>query len=140
MTNGKTVLITGASGNLGHKLREHLEGRYALRLLDIDPGGDAAIQQADFSIWDEGWAGQFNGVDTVVHMAADPTAQQTWAEVIGPNMDGLIHVFTAAARAGVKRLVYASSNHVMGGYKALEQPERLTTDIPPLPGTHYVMM
>jgi len=139
MQSDKTVLITGASGNLGGKLRQHLEGRYPLRLLDIDPGDDPAIQRADFSLWDERWVSQFRGVQTVVHMAADPTAQQTWAEVVLPNIDGLINVFTAAARAGVKRLVYASSNHVMGGYKTLEQPERLTTDIPPRPGTHYVV-
>ena len=43
MNGPRTVLITGAAGNLGGKLRHHLEGRYALRLLDIDPRGDATI-------------------------------------------------------------------------------------------------
>ena len=40
--------------------------------------------------------------------------------------------------AGVKRLVYASSNHVMGGYKDMAQPATLTPDTPVQPGTHYV--
>jgi hypothetical protein len=40
--------------------------------------------------------------------------------------------------AGVKRMVYASSNHVMGGYQNIAEPERITTDIPPRPGTQYV--
>ncbi|HEU5408225.1 MAG TPA: hypothetical protein VFU48_10690, partial [Nitrospira sp.] len=70
-----TVLITGASGNLGAKLRLHLQGRYQLSLLDCDPRGDEAILQADLSVWDMRWVELFRGVDVVVHLAADPTAQ-----------------------------------------------------------------
>ena len=72
----KTVLITGAAGNLGDKLRRHLEGRHSLRLLDIDARGDASILRADLSRWDENWASHFRGADCVVHLAADPTAHQ----------------------------------------------------------------
>src|SRR5207253_4112615 len=41
-------------------------------------------------------------------------------------------------RAGVRRRVYASSNHVMGGYKD-EPGVRLTTELPPRPGCRYVV-
>jgi uronate dehydrogenase len=139
MAHTQTVLLTGAAGNLGSKLRHHLEGRYALRLLDIDPQGDPAIEQADLSHWDPRWLELFRGVDVVVHLAADPTAQQTWPNLVAPNLDALIHVFQASVHAGVRRLVYASSNHVMGGYKDDPEPARLTTDLPPRPGTHYVV-
>jgi uronate dehydrogenase len=139
MAEPKTVLITGAAGNLGGKLRGHLHDRYALRLLDVNPGGDPAITRADLAQWDPHWVALFEGVDAVVHLAADPTAQQTWANLVGPNVDGTIHVFQAAARAGVQQLVYASSNHVMGGYKDDPVPARLTTDLPPRPGTRYVV-
>jgi uronate dehydrogenase len=135
----KTVLITGAAGNLGTKLRQHLEGRYALRLLDLNPRSDPTISGADLSQWNLEWADHFLGIDAVVHLAADPTAQQTWPKVIGPNVDAVINVFQAAARAGVKRVVYASSNHVLGGYKDDPDAGRLTTDLPPRPGTHYVV-
>jgi len=134
-----TVLITGAAGNLGGKLRRHLEGRYPLRLLDLDPRGDPAIMPADLSRRDERWLKAFTGADVVVHLAADPTAQQTWPDLVAPNLDGLVNVFLAAAGAGVKRLVYASSNHVMGGYKDRPEPRLLTTDLPPLPGARYVV-
>src|SRR5262249_23096700 len=134
-----TVLITGAAGNLGAKLRRHLEGRYALRLLDIDPRGDDAIARADLSRWDAGWLGHFRGVDTVVHLAADPTAHQTWARVVAPNMDAVVNVYQAAVAAGVRRVIYASSNHVMGGYQDDPQPARITTELPPRPGTRYVV-
>src|SRR5579884_3412043 len=135
----RTVLITGASGNLGAKVRRHLQGRYELRLLDSDPRGDAAIRKADLSVWSAEWVEQFQGVDAVVHLAADPTAQQTWPNLVGPNVDAAIHVYQAAARAGVRRFVFASSNHVMGGYKDEPVPARLTTDLPPRPGTRYVV-
>jgi uronate dehydrogenase len=139
VTDSKTVLITGAAGNLGGKLRRHLEGRYPLRLLDIKTRGDEAIAEADLGVWDPAWVKLFAGVDTVVHLAADPKADQTWEQVIGPNIDGVVHVFAAAAQNGVKRVIFASSNHAMGGYKDEATPHKLTTDIRPLPGTHYVV-
>lgn len=133
----KTVLITGATGNLGDKLRRHLEGRYRLRLLDVDPRGDSSVVQADLSRWDERWVKQFENVDAVVHLAAEPTAHQTWAKLIGPNVDAVVNVFLASARMGVRRVVYASSNHVMGGYADDPAVARLTTDLPPRPGARY---
>jgi nucleoside-diphosphate-sugar epimerase len=139
MSERKTILITGAAGNLGTKLKQHLEERYNLRLLDINPLCDPAIIRADLARWDLDWAEHFQDVDTVVHLAADPTAHQTWEKLIGPNIDVLINVFQASVRMKVRRVIYASSNHVMGGYKELDEPARLTTDLPPLPGTRYVV-
>ena len=139
MSDPQTVVITGAAGNLGAKLRRHLEGRCRLRLLDRDPRGDRDILAAHLSRWDGGWVGTFRGADAVVHLAADPTAQQTWPNLIGPNVDAVVHVFQAAAAAGVRRVVYASSNHVMGGYKDVPEPFLLTTELPPRPGCHYAV-
>jgi uronate dehydrogenase len=133
-----TVLITGAAGNLGSKLRHHLEGRYRLRLLDITPRGDPAIMAADLSRWDKGWVDQFQGVDAVVHLAANATAQQPWAGVVGPNIDAVIHMFQASVLAQVRRVVYVSSNHVLGGYKDAPASVRLTPELAPRPGARYV--
>jgi nucleoside-diphosphate-sugar epimerase len=138
MASTGIVLITGVAGNLGGKLRRHLEERgHSLRLLDREARGDPAIVAVDVAAWGN-WVEQFRGVDTVFHFAADPTAQQTWPKLIAPNIDATMHVFHAAVQAGVRRIVYASSNHVMGGYKDRE-PFRITTDLPPLPGTRYVV-
>jgi nucleoside-diphosphate-sugar epimerase len=139
MSGPGTVLITGAAGNLGGKLRRHLEGRYPLRLLDRDPGGDPAIVAADLAGPLERWAEHFLEVDTVFHLAADATAQQTWPKLIGPNVDAVANVYLAAVGVGVRRVVYASSNHVMGGYKDDPEPALLTTDVPPRPGARYVV-
>jgi uronate dehydrogenase len=138
MAEPGTVLITGAAGNLGGKLRRHLEGRLHQRLLDLDPRGDPAIMQADLARWEPRWVEQFRDVQAVVHLAADPTAHQTWPDLIGPNVDAVVNVFQAAVQTGVRRVVYASSNHVMGGYQDSPQPNLLTTDVPPRPGARYV--
>jgi uronate dehydrogenase len=137
MTPTPTVLITGAAGNLGSKLRLHLQGRYPLRLLDRDNLGDPSIPQADLSHWDPGWVESFRGADVVVHLAADPTAHQTWPGLIAPNLDALVNVFQAAVVAGVRRVVYASSNHVVGGYKDDPEPASLTTEVAVRPGARY---
>ena len=139
MNEPAPVVITGASGNLGGKLRHHLEGRYPLRLLDRNARGDPSVVEADLARWDDGWTDQFRGADAVVHLAADPTAQQAWPALVGPNVDAVVNVFQAAARAGVRRVVFASSNHVLGGYKDDPKPARLTTDLPPRPGARYVV-
>ena len=131
MSTKQRVLITGAAGNLGEKLRRHLEGRYDLVLLDRTTGRDSAIVQADLSVWGD-WVDRFQGIDTVVHLAADPTAQQTWQALIAPNLDALLHVFNAAVTRKVRRVVYASSNHVLGGYMNLPEPRLLTPETPPL--------
>ena len=137
MPNTKRVLITGATGNLGAKLTQHLQGRYELRLLDIDPRGDARVVAADLSRWDRGWVDQFKGVHVVVHLAGNPLAHQVWPNLVGPNVDAVIHVCAAAVAAGVKRVIFASSNHVLGGYKDERGPAKLTPDTPPRPGARY---
>jgi len=129
------VLITGAAGNLGAKLRRHLDGRYALRLLDRNARGDATILAADLSRWDSNWSQAFEGIDVVVHLAADPVAYRSWDELQASNVDAMLNVYEAAAQAGVRRVVFASSNHVMGGYQ--DRNEVITEELPPLPGTFY---
>src|SRR5687767_2205334 len=102
--NSRTVLITGAAGNLGRKLEAHLAGRCELRLLDRDPRGDRSIVAADLSRWGD-WHEHCRGADVVFHFAADPEAYKPWPDLVGPNVDALIHVYHAAAAGGVKRLI-----------------------------------
>ena len=75
----RTILITGAAGNIGGKLVAHFKqaGTYELRLLDKRAEGD--IVAADFGDYAESWAQHFRGVDTVLHLAGNPSGQTSWA-------------------------------------------------------------
>lgn len=133
---GKVVLITGATGNIGSKLTNHFRAAgYPLRLLCRNPGRDSAVQSCDLSIYDESWAIAFAGVDTVLHAAADPSPWATWAQVQKLNLDLLLNVLAAAQKAGVRRIVFASSNFVVAGHRFGQAA--LTTAMPPAPINPY---
>jgi hypothetical protein len=56
-------------------------------------------------------------VDTIVHLAADPSPSATWQSLLDSNIVGTYHVFAAAKAAGsVRRVIYASSIHAVSGY------------------------
>ncbi len=134
----KTIVITGAAGNLGSKLRAVWAGRYALRLIDREAHGDPEIAPFDVSIWSEAWAELFAGAQAVIHLAGNSRADAPWEDVLAPNIDAVLNVFHASVRAGVRRVIVASSNHVMGGYQHDCRSGQLTTDVPPRPGARYV--
>ncbi len=133
----RTVLITGAAGNIGGKLAIHFKQTkaYELRLLDQHAGGD--ILAADFGVYDESWAKHFAGVDTVIHLAGDPRGKASWASVQRANIMGTQHVLRASRDANVRRVVIASTNQVMLGYRFREEVAKVTTDLPPLPLSPY---
>ena len=135
----KTVLITGAAGHLGRLLMNHLRqvGGYHLIGLDKDARGIDGVVQADFSVWDPAWVALFEGVETVVHLGADPNPFRSWQEMIPPNLDGLTYVYNAAIQGSVKRIIFASSNHVMGRYADDSSGACLAADTPPQPGVLY---
>lgn len=134
----RTVLITGASGNLGGKLARAWRDRYDLILLDQRPGPeDLDVVVADLSVPDPDWTDLFDEADVIVHMAADPREYATWAELEGPNLDALNNVFLAAAQAGCERLVFASSNHAMGDYRFDGSAGPITTRLLPKPDGPY---
>ncbi len=131
-----TVLITGAAGNIGTKLRAHFSTlNWTVRALDANSHGDSAVVVADLADWDDAWTELFAGVDTVIHLAGDPSPQASWDSVQRLNIDLTAHVYEAAARHGVRRVVFASSNWVMAGHRAGTGP--LTTDTEPYPINPY---
>jgi NAD+ dependent glucose-6-phosphate dehydrogenase len=132
----RIVLITGAAGNIGTKLRTHFSGLgWTLRLLDVDACGDTAIQAVDLAEWNDAWVAQFAGVDAVIHLAGNPSPQASWASAQRLNIDLTANVYEAAAVHGVRRLVFASSNWVMAGHRPGQGV--LTTDMEPYPVNPY---
>lgn len=133
---GKTVLITGATGNIGRKLTAHFRAAgYPLRLLCLNPGGAPDVHTCDLSVYDERWAADFEGVDTVLHIAADPSPWAGWDRIQTLNLDLLFNVMAAAQQKGVRRVVFASTNYVVAGYRF--RTDALTAGLAPRPINPY---
>lgn len=131
------VLVTGAAGGIGRRLRRLLGGVYpALRLSDRAEIGDLAPGES-FVAADLGDLAQVEravaGVDGVVHLGG-MSVENDWPTILESNIVGAYNLFEAARRAGVKRVVFASSNHAVGFYR---RRRRIGTDVPPRPDTRY---
>jgi nucleoside-diphosphate-sugar epimerase len=112
----RTILVTGAGGNIGRKLRAAWGDRYDLISLDQKVVADEPdLIPADLSVWSEDWTALFDEADAVVHLAANPDPNADWASLIGPNLDAVANVLLAAAQSGVERVVLISSCHVFDG-------------------------
>ena len=127
------VLITGAAGAIGTVLRPSLrEGLRELRLTDIDEVTDLADNEtfvrADLSDFDAVQRA-VEGVSAVIHLGAVPN-EAAFDVIAGPNLHGTYHVFEAARRANVDRVVYASSNHATGMYPEGEPLDGTVTPWP----------
>jgi uronate dehydrogenase len=111
-----TVLITGAAGMIAAELRKRLSPRFSLKLTDIQPIG-ALSEREQFVAADLADAAALetvmNGVQAVVHLGG-VAVEDAWEKIMPANIAGAYNVFEAARRAGVKRIVVASSNHAVG--------------------------
>ena len=111
----RRVLVTGAEGTIGTAVREHLAEHYELACLTLTPQRFSS-HVADISDLDA-IRPAFENVDAVVHLAASPAIETPWEEVLRNNIVGTYNVFEAARSAKVERIVFASSNHVVGMYE-----------------------
>lgn len=114
----RNVLITGAGGTIGKTLADGLRGTYDLRLhfrtLPAAPQEMESVA-ADISSL-EATLPIAEGIDTIVHLAGNPSVPAPWDSVFQNNIAGTYNVLEAARIAGVRRVVFASTNHVMGMY------------------------
>jgi uronate dehydrogenase len=146
----RRLLVTGLSGLIGGALRKHLGDRYALRALNRRPVDGVECHQADLG--DLGAIQPaFKDIDTVVHLGAAAGDRQTPEDLLRSNVMGTYNVFEAARRAGVKRVIFASSgatvsgaerepplSHIVNGrYDELGSWSPLTHEAPLRPGGLY---
>ena len=104
------MVLTGAAGGIGRCITPQLSQRWNLRLTDLEAGhGIEALDVTDLAAC----RAAFVGADAVVHLAAVPNPDASWEQLLPPNVIGAYHVARAAADCGVRRLVLASSLHVV---------------------------
>lgn len=130
----KKVLITGASGLIGQLLMQRLGDRYEFSGITRSPADFpthvadiadlAAIQPA------------FEGIDAVVHMAANASPSAPWDSVLSANITGTYNVLEAARRSGVGAVIFASSNHAHGWWELDAGPAIYATGDAPVLDQH----
>ena len=111
----KRVLITGAGGRIGRLLYDRLADRYEVRALSRRPL-DIPAHVADIRDIDA-IQPVFEGIDAVVHMAANAHVAAGWDEIVEANVHGTYNVYEASRRAGVGQVIFASSNHAVSGWE-----------------------
>ncbi|MEU6345524.1 NAD(P)-dependent oxidoreductase [Streptomyces sp. NPDC046977] len=134
----RTILLTGAAGGLGTLMRELLPAHgYDLRLFDVAPveGAPEAIiaDLADRKALREA----VRGVDAIVHLAAI-SLESSFEKILRANIEGTYHLYEAAREEGVRRVVFASSNHAVGFTpRPVGDDPLIPVDTPRRPDTFY---
>ncbi len=120
------VLVTGAAGTIGSAVRKYLGDRYELHALTHHPA-DFPSTVADITDLDA-IQPAFAGMDAVVHLAASAAVETPWEDILPNNLIGTYNVYEAARRAGVERVIFASSNHTIGIYELENKPDLYALD------------
>jgi nucleoside-diphosphate-sugar epimerase len=139
------ICVTGSSGRAGRAvvvgLAEHGHGVVGVDL--VPPGGDdgpAGFLRADLTDYGQAFE-VLQGVDAVVHLANIPApGLRTPSVTFNDNMTMNFNVFQAAAEAGLRRVVWASSETTLG--LPFSTPPRyapVDEDHYPLPNSTYAL-
>ncbi|MBV8271471.1 MAG: NAD(P)-dependent oxidoreductase [Cupriavidus sp.] len=119
----RRLLLTGAVGNLGRQLRGALAAwAEVVRVSDIAPLGQLAEHEegivADLADRDAVYR-MLEGVDAVIHLGGI-SVEAPFDALMESNIRGLYNLYSAAQKHGVKRVLYASSNHAVGFHPVTE--------------------
>jgi uronate dehydrogenase len=119
----KRILMTGAAGGLGRRLRDRLqEFAEIVRLSDVADIGPAGpgeeVLQCDLAKRDEVFR-MCEGVDAILHFGGISTEAE-FEPIMNANILGMVNLYEAVHKLGIQRVVFASSNHTMGMYRTSE--------------------
>ncbi|MFE7355527.1 NAD-dependent epimerase/dehydratase family protein [Streptomyces sp. NPDC057543] len=138
MSAPRTVLLTGAAGGLGTLMRGLLPAYgYELRLFDVAPvEGEPDAITADLGD-EEALREAVRGVDAIIHLAGI-SLEASFDKILRANIQGTYNLYEAARAEGVRRIVFASSNHVIGYTpRPLPGDPLIPIDAPRRPDTFY---
>jgi nucleoside-diphosphate-sugar epimerase len=148
----KKILITGVTGLVGSVIRKSLKSEYEITGLDLRHCEDVPTLIADSTDL-KSILPAYDGIDTVIDLASEPSNFASWEVIYENNLRCTYNALEAARLAGVKRVIFASSNHATGMYendnpyvKIVEGQyegigagrfQRVTTDMPIRPDGPY---
>ena len=147
------VGITGAAGNIGITLTEGLADKYDLTLF-YNQHEVKQIYHRKFKTikvnlsQKEAVKGTFEGLDAVIHLAADPSPASPWESILTNNIITTYNIFEEARRVSISRIIFASTNHVQHGQSMDDTPASLSPfyvrhrgymrlSDPPAPDSYY---
>ncbi|HEY0393362.1 MAG TPA: NAD(P)-dependent oxidoreductase [Candidatus Elarobacter sp.] len=111
------IAVTGSAGTIGAPLCADLRRDHEVVGIDLRDA-DVVADVQDVTALERAFA----GCETVVHLAGVVSVEASWDDVAGPNIAGTYAAFEAARRAGVERVIFASSNHAVGMYEVDNVP------------------
>jgi uronate dehydrogenase len=132
----KTILVTGAGGGVATMVRPLLARDYRLRLSDrvpvndLQPGETFVLAELGDS---EALAAAVRGVDGILHLGGF-SLEADWDTIRTANIEGAYNLFEAARQEGVRRVVFASTNHVVGFFP---RAETIPVDVTVRPDSRY---
>jgi uronate dehydrogenase len=131
------ILVTGAAGGIGTRMRKLLKGVYpSIRWSDIKKPDDLTAGES-FMTCDLANFAEVErivaGVDGIVHFGGY-SIEGPWETILNSNIIGCYNLFEAAYRANVKRVVFASSNHAVGFYP---RSRKIGVDVTVRPDSRY---
>ncbi|EFW90514.1 hypothetical protein ZOD2009_18689 [Haladaptatus paucihalophilus DX253] len=139
------IAVTGAGGTVGRESLAALEDHDVTPITHSEHD-DIDSVRCDVTDYDA-LSDALSGHDVVVHLAANPSPEADWRSTVDVNIEGTRNVFEAAREHGIRRVVFASSNHAVGMYNAADRTktETMTTetaepishDDPPRPDSYY---
>ena len=135
--NDRLILVTGSSGRIGSAVVAELQaGGLRVRGFDRTPTAGVSDMVVGTLTSEADVARALAGVHTVVHLAATPDDADFLAEIVPNNIVGVYHVFEHAQRAGVKRMIVASSGQVVW-YQRTTGPFPIDANTQPTPRYWY---
>lgn len=135
--SARRIVLTGAAGGIGTMIRPLLAPLYPGLVLS-DRVAPANLQPterfvaAELTRPDE-VAGLVAGADSVIHLGGH-SVEGPWDVILQANIIGCYNLFEAAREAGVRRVVFASSNHAVGFYP---RSRRIGPDVTVRPDSRY---
>ena len=127
------VLITGINGRIGTILRNALQNGHEVYGLDRVGAFSERVLSAEVAEYQQIARAiqQLSPLDGIIHLAGNPNVNAGWELVLNANIIGTRNIFEAARQFQVRRVIFASSNHVTGAYEGFEPNLHLHTQPEP---------